>query len=259
VSISFGLLGPVRAERDGRELSLGTPQQRSTLAVLLLRAGRLVTLDDLVEALWHRPPDTAVAAVRTYLSRLRRALAAPPEQPRVRIDWRSGGYVFLAPAYSIDLSRFEQHTVRAADALRRSDLPAAAFELRAAVSLHRGRPLAGTAGGAYLDAHRVRLTEACRDAALDLAAVTVEMGRPMEAVAALRTLVADHPLAERGHALLITALYRAGRRPEAIEHYRRAGRMLRDELGIEPGPELRDLSRRVALGQPAPGVLQTVH
>lgn len=75
MSIWFGLLGPVRAERDGRDLPLGTPQQRSTLAVLLLRAGRLVTVDDLVGALWQRPPETAAAA-RTYLSRLRRALAA---------------------------------------------------------------------------------------------------------------------------------------------------------------------------------------
>ena len=259
MSISFGLLGPVRAERDGRELNLGTPQQRSVLAVLLLRAGRLITLDDLVDALWRRPPDTAVAAVRTYLSRLRRSLDAPPEQPRVRIDWRGGGYVFLAPAYSIDVSRFEQHTMRAADALRRSDLEAAAFELRGAVSLRRGQPLSGTAGGRYLEAHRARLSEAGRNAALDLAAVTIEMGRAPEAVAGLRTLVAEHPAAERGHALLITALYRAGRRPEAIEHYRRACRVLRDELGLEPGPGLRDLSRRVTLGEPAPGTLQTVH
>jgi DNA-binding SARP family transcriptional activator len=259
VSISFSLLGPVRAERDSRDLPLGTPQQRSTLAVLLLRAGRLVTLDELVGALWHRPPDTAVAAVRTYLSRLRRVLGGPPGESRVRIDWLGGGYVFLAPAYSLDVTRFEQHTMRAADALHRSDLPAAAFELRAAVALHRGQPLAGTAGGTYLDAHRVRLTEACRDAALGLAAVTVELGRPQEAVSALRTLVAEHPLAERGHALLITALYRAGHRAEALEHYRRACEVLRAELGIEPGPQLRDLSRRVTAGEPAPGTLRTVH
>lgn len=184
MTVTFSLLGPVRAHRDGRELRLGTPQQRSTLAVLLLRAGRLVTLDELVGALWERPPETAVAAVRTYLSRLRGVLDAPTGQPRVRIDWRGGGYVFLAPAYSLDVTRFEQHTVRAADALRRADLEAAAFELRGAVSLHRGRPLSGTAGSAFLRAHAVRLSEMCRDAELDLAAVTVELGRPAEAVPA---------------------------------------------------------------------------
>jgi DNA-binding SARP family transcriptional activator len=250
VSITFALLGPVRAYRDGRELRLGTPQQRSTLAVLLLRAGRLITLDELVHALWERPPETAVAAVRTYLSRLRGILDAPTGQPRVRIDWRGGGYVFLAPAYALDVTRFEQHTMRAADALRRADLEGAAFELRGAASLHRGHPLSGTAGSAFLDAHAVRLSEMCRDAALDLAAVTVELGRPAEVIGHLRALLADHPLAERGHALLITALYRAGRRAEAVDHYRRLCRMLDDELGIEPAPELRELGLRVTRGEP---------
>jgi DNA-binding SARP family transcriptional activator len=253
MTITFALLGPVRAHRDGRELRLGTPQQRSTLAVLLLRAGRLVTLDELVDALWERPPETAVAAVRTYLSRLRRVLDAPPGQPRVRIDWRDGGYVFLAPAYSLDVTRFQQHTLRAADALRRDDLEGAAFELRGAVALHHGQPLAGTTGSAFLDAHAVRLSEMCRDAALDLAAVTVELGHPLEAVPRLRTLLADDPLTERGHALLITALYRAGRRPEALDHYRRLCRILDSELGIGPSPEVQDLGDRVARGEPDPG------
>jgi DNA-binding SARP family transcriptional activator len=259
MSITFTLLGPVRAHRDGRELRLGTPQQRGTLAVLLLRAGRLVTLDELVDALWEQPPDTAVAAVRTYLSRLRGVLDAPAGQPRVRIDWRGGGYVFLAPAYSCDVNRFQQHTVRAADALRRADLPGAAFELRGAVSLHRGHPLSGTAGSAFLKAHAVRLAEMCRNAALDLAAVTMELGQPAEVVAPLRALLADHPLAERGHALLITALYRAGRRPEAVDHYRRACRLLDEELGIGPSPSLRDLGARIIRGEPDEAELLAVH
>jgi DNA-binding SARP family transcriptional activator len=248
MSITFALLGPVRAHRDGRELRLGTPQQRSTLAVLLLRAGRLVTLDELVDALWARPPETAVAAVRTYLSRLRSVLDAPPGEPRVRIDWRGGGYVFLAPAYSLDVTRFEQHTQRAADALRRADLEAAAFELRGAVSLHHGHPLAGAADSAFLAAHAVRLTEMCRNAALDLAAVTIELGHPQEAVPRLRTLLADHPRTERGHALLMTALHRAGHRTEALDHYRRACRTLADELGIGPSPDLRALAERIEDG-----------
>jgi DNA-binding SARP family transcriptional activator len=250
MSITFALLGPVRAHRDGRELRLGTPQQRVTLAVLLLRAGRLITLDELVDALWERPPETAVAAVRTYLSRLRGVLDAPPDRPRVRIDWRDGGYVFLAPAYSLDVTRFQQHTVRAADALRRADLEGAAFELRGAVGLHHGHPLSGTAGSAFLNAHAVRLDEMCRQAALDLAAVTVELGHPAEAVPRLRTLLADHPLSERGHALLITALYRAGHRAEALDHYRRMCRILDDELGIGPDAGLRDLSDRIVRGEP---------
>jgi DNA-binding SARP family transcriptional activator len=259
MSITFALLGPVRAQRDGRELRLGTPQQRSTLAVLLLRAGRLITLAELVDALWEQPPETAVAAVRTYLSRLRRILDGPSGQPRVRIDWRGGGYVFLAPAYSIDVARFEQHTMRAADARRRADLEGAAFELRGAVALHRGSPLSGTAGSAFLDAHAVRLSEMCRDAALDLAAVTVELGRPAEVIPGLRALLADHPLSERGHLLLITALYRAGRRAEALDHYGRVCRILDAELGIAPGRELQALGDRVRHGVPDDAEFLTVH
>jgi DNA-binding SARP family transcriptional activator len=137
--------------------------------------------------------------------------------------------------------------VRAADALRRADLEGAAFELRGAVSLHRGQPLAGTAGSAFLHAHAVRLSEMCREATLDLAAVTIELGHPAEAVSGLRFLLADDPLTERGHVLLITALERAGRRPEALEQYRRLCQIFDRELGIAPSPEAQELSARIAI------------
>jgi DNA-binding SARP family transcriptional activator len=93
----------------------------------------------------------------------------------------------------------------------------------------------------------------CRNAALDLAAVTIDLGRPAEAVPHLRTLLADQPLNERGHALLITALYQAGHRPEALEHYRRLCRNLGEQLGIAPSPEIQELGARIAGGEPLPG------
>lgn len=196
MSITFALLGPVRAHRDDRELRLGTPQQRGTLAVLLLRAGRLVTVDELVDALWERPrpPETAVAAVRTYLLRLRGILDAPPGEPRVRIDWRDGGYVFLAPAYSLDVTRFQRHTQRAADARRRVTWRAPRSSCAApppCTADHPWRAVPSCTLTPYAFpkwAAKLRWT---------LAAVTMELGHPAEAVSRLRALLADDPLTER--------------------------------------------------------------
>jgi DNA-binding SARP family transcriptional activator len=243
--ISFSLLGPVRAWRDGAELLLGSPQQRTTLAVLLLREGLLTTMDELVDAIWPEdPPVAAVATVRTYLSRLRRLL---PVACGVRIDWIGGGYVLTAPAGSLDVDVFRKHTTRAAEAMRRDDHREAITHLRSAVALHRGTPLAGAAGG-YVEGQRARLAELCRGAAVDLVALTVEMGGYAEAIADLRAMVAEDPLRERCHALLMTALYRGGRQADALAHYHRVRRTLADELGVEPTPELQALHQRILLG-----------
>ncbi|GLY02893.1 MULTISPECIES: AfsR/SARP family transcriptional regulator [Actinoplanes] len=249
VTTTFALLGPVRAWRDGEEVPLGSPQQRTTLAVLLLREGLLTTVDELVDAIWPAdPPVSAVATVRTYLSRLRRIVASPGG---ARIDWIGGGYVLTTPPGSIDVQCFHQHTGRAAEAVRRGDLPFAALELRTAVDLHRGTPLSGAAG-TYVEGQRDRLEELCRTAAVDLVALTVELGGYAEAIADLRAMVAADPLRERCHALLMTALYRAGRQADALAHYRRVRRILADELGVEPTAELRDLHQRILLGSPDP-------
>ncbi|MEV6342661.1 AfsR/SARP family transcriptional regulator [Actinoplanes sp. NPDC051851] len=252
-TVTFSLLGPVRAWRNGNEVPLGSPQQRTTLAVLLLREGLLTTVDELVDAIWPvDPPSSAVATVRTYLSRLRRLLCGSTSP--VRIGWIGGGYVLTTPPGSIDVQLFRGHTARAAEALRRTDHVAAAGELRAAVDLHRGTPLAGAAGG-YIEGQRARLAELCRGAALDLVAVTVELGGYAVAIADLRAMVAEEPLRERCHALLMTALYRGGRQADALAHYRQVRHTLADELGVEPGPGLQDLHQRILLGAPDPGVL----
>ncbi|GAA2684170.1 AfsR/SARP family transcriptional regulator [Actinoplanes palleronii] len=251
MTVTFALLGPVRAWRNGAEVPLGSPQQRTALTVLLLREGLLTTVDELVDAIWPvGPPASAVATVRTYLSRLRRLLCGPSGSPNaVRIGWIGGGYVLSAPPGSLDVQLFHQHTAQAAGAMRRGDHPAAAAALRAAVGLHRGTPLAGAAGG-YVEGQRARLTELCRSAALDLVAVTVELGGYPEAIADLRAMVAEDPLRERCHALLMTALYRAGRTADALSHYRKVRRILAEELGVEPTPALRHLHQRILLGDP---------
>ncbi|WP_433825583.1 AfsR/SARP family transcriptional regulator [Actinoplanes sp. CA-015351] len=260
MTLSFSLLGPVRAWRHGAEVPLGSPQQRTTLAVLLLREGLLTTIDELVDAIWPvDPPDSAVATIRTYLSRLRRLLCGPARVPggppavvEVRIDWIGGGYVLTAPPGSLDVHLFHRHCARGAEAISRGDHTTAATELRSALDLHRGTPLAGAAGG-YVEGQRARLTELSRGAALDLVAVTVELGRHAEAIAELRALVTEEPLRERGHALLMTALYRSGRQADALAQYRHLHRYLADELGVEPTPGLQNLHQSILLGDPDAG------
>ncbi len=249
MTVTFALLGPVRAWRDGQEIPLGSPQQRTALTVLLLREGLLTTVDELVDAIWPvDPPTSAVATVRTYLSRLRRLLCFPNG---VRIGWIGGGYVLSAPPGSVDVQIFQRYVVTATEAARSGDRHGAASAWRAAVALHRGTPLAGAAGD-YVEGQRARLLELCRGAAVDLVAVTVELGDYAEAVADLRALVAEDPMRERCHALLMTALYRSGRTADALAHYRRVHRMLADELGVDPSPELRHLHQRILLGAPLP-------
>ncbi|MFF5288081.1 AfsR/SARP family transcriptional regulator [Paractinoplanes globisporus] len=239
---AFSLLGPVRAWRDGVELPLGSPQQRTTLAVLLLRSGRVTTTEDLVDALWpDDPPVTAVGTVRTYLSRLRRAL------PGAEIEWVSGCYQLEVPPDAVDVFVFRRRTRAAAEAMHRGDHATAAALLRKALDLHRGTPLAGTTGY-FLAGQRARLAEQCRAAVADLAATTIELGRPADAVARLRGLVAEQPLAESYHGLLMTALCRAGRPADALAHYEKVRRLLADQLGVRPSAELRELHRRILVG-----------
>ena len=241
-NLRFGLLGPVRAWRDTTELALGSPQQRTILALLLLRGGALATADELVDALWSgAPPRAAVNTVRTYVSRLRRLLGATV------ICSTGGGYVLRTPAESVDAFRFRAHTARAHHATARGEYTTAARELSAALALDRGRPLAGTTGPVAA-MQRARLEHMVATAREDLLAVEVGHGRHTHALPDLVSLVAEHPLRERPRELLITALYLAGRPAEAMAQYHETRRLLADELGIDPGAVLQRLHRDILTG-----------
>ncbi|MFI6323741.1 BTAD domain-containing putative transcriptional regulator [Nonomuraea sp. NPDC050556] len=224
--LEFSLLGPVRGWRDGRELDLGSPQQRSLLAVLLLAEGRAVGLAQLVDALWgDDPPTSAIGTVRTYVSRLRAVIGGD------RLTSLGNGY----SAYGeLDVTRFADLAARAE---RTSDAAVALRLLREALDLWQGEPLSGLPG-TYVDAQRVRLAELRfsiqeRRVSIDLAA-----GRHREVIGELSTMCAEHPLRERPRALLMLALARAGRQVEALDVYADARRLLAEELGVDPGPEL---------------------
>jgi DNA-binding SARP family transcriptional activator len=245
----FNVLGPVRAWRGSAEVSLGSPQQKAVLAALLLRSGRQVPLSELVEALWGaEPPDSAGQVVRTYVYRLRRALAGGDGTPV--IDSVGTGYLMHLTPDELDVAQFRQR-LAAADAARRGGEPAAAAEeLRQALALWQGDALAGLPGR-YAEAQRAGLDK-LRLAAL-ATLLTLEVERDAAGAAAeLAALVADHPLDERFRLLQMRALYRSGQQAAALAVYRDTQAVLAEELGVDPGPQLQQLYLQILRGDPEP-------
>jgi predicted ATPase/DNA-binding SARP family transcriptional activator len=232
--VEFRILGPLTVIGDGRDLTPSRPKERALLALLLLRAGELVGVDEAVDALWgESPPAAARNAVQGHVSRLRRALGAD------RIETRDGYRLHVRPG-ELDLDRFERLVTdaRGRPASERTTL------LDEALSLFRGEPLADFRYESFARAEADRIEELRLAAVEDRLDADLELRRHSDVVAELERLVQDHPLRERLHAQLMLALYRAGRQADALDAYHRARRAL-DDLGLEPGPELRRLERRI--------------
>ncbi|GAT69213.1 SARP family transcriptional regulator [Planomonospora sphaerica] len=251
--LRFAVLGPVQAWRDGAELDLGTPLQRSILAMLLVREGRAVTPAEMIDGVWgEEAPPRALGALRTYVSRLRAVLEPDrsPRTPPTLLTSVGRGYALRLAGAWFDLNRFEAG-IQEAEAARRAGDPGGAAEiLRAALALCTGEPLAG-AVGPYVEHQRDRLVE-CRMSALEtLMDLDLELGRHAEVVSDLIALTGDHPLRERLRAQLMLAYYRCGRQADALAVFTDTRRALVDELGIDPGPELTALHRRILSGDPA--------
>ena len=242
----FGVLGPVRAWRGAETLNTGSPQQRALLAALLLREGRTATAAELIDALWStEPPSQALAAVRTYASRLRKVLG-----PGVLVS-ESGGYAVRGLGEgALDLAVAQELATEADKARGTGDLRHAREALGRALALWDGEPLAGVPGP-YAEAQRVRLEEwrlQLLESRLDM---DLEQGCHAEAVSELTALTAAHPLRERLRELLMLALYRSGRQAEALAVYADTRRLLDEELGVEPRPGLRELQQRILQADPA--------
>ncbi|MFD5709368.1 BTAD domain-containing putative transcriptional regulator [Streptomyces pharetrae] len=244
-ALRFGVLGPVRAWRGDEPLNTGSPQQRALLAALLLREGRTATAAELIDALWGEdPPSQALAAVRTYASRLRKALDAG-----VLVS-ESGGYAVRGLGEgALDLNTAQDLAARAEKAKAAGDLRQARDVLDQALALWDGETLAGVPGP-YAEAQRVRLEEwrlQLLESRLDM---DLEQGCHAEAVSELTALTAAHPLRERLRELLMLALYRSGRQAEALAVYADTRRLLADELGVDPRPGLRELQQRILRADP---------
>lgn len=245
-SVRFRVLGPVELTGPAGPIAIGSVRQRSLLALLLARANRVVPLESLVEDLWNgRPPATARKALHVHLSGLRRALAAAGAAP---LRTEAYGYQLPVGEDDLDLLRFER---LAAEGRAAGQPEEAARLLREALELWRGLPFAD----APLDVLQREVApalESAHQAALeDRIDADLRRGRHHELVGELGTLVASHPVRERVRGQLMVALYRCGRQTEALDVYREGRKLLVDELGLEPGPELRRLEHAILTADPA--------
>ena len=237
VDLDIRVLGRVTVFAGGRESSLGPPQRRAVLAALALRAGDLVPAETLVDALWGaEPPATAANILHGHVARLRAALGPGA------LETRSPGYVLAVDPRRVDAVRFESLIV---EARRHESAEARSAGLREALALWRGEPLADLGAFAFADTTRLRLAELRRAALDDCLDADLELGRYTESVPELEALVAEDPLRERTRGQLMVALYGSARQADALAIFEDARRTLAEELGLDPGPELRALEQAI--------------
>ncbi|MCE3287680.1 MAG: transcriptional regulator, family [Gaiellaceae bacterium] len=238
------MLGPLEVLDEGRPLDLGAPRQRALFAFLLLHANEVVSIDRLSEALWPEEiPRTAPKAIQVYVSALRKALGSA----RDVLETRGSGYVLRVAPGELDLHEFERLLASAWG----EDARARAATLREALALWRGAPLADFEYESFVQPEAARLGELRQHAIQGRIEAELDLGGGPELVAELQSLVGAHRLQERPRVLLMRALYRAGRQSEALDVYREGKRLLDEELGLDPGPELRELERAILQQDPA--------
>jgi len=250
----FGILGPLEVSRSGRAVPLGGPRQRAVLALLLLEANRVVSLDRLAEDVWGgRPPDGWVTTVQIYVSHLRQALE--PDRARGAagevLVTRNRGYLLRVDGRQLDAARFQDGFAAGRAALEAGRYAEAADTLRTTLGLWRSVVLADLADYAFTRPEAARLEElrlAATEARVD---ADLALGRHDALTAELEQLAAGHPLRERIHGQLMLALYRCGRQADALAAYGRVRGLLAGELGIDPGEPLRRLHQSVLAQDPA--------
>ena len=252
--LEFRILGPLEVlDASGAPVRLGGPRQRAVLAILLLNANRVVSIDRLADDLYGgEPPTTAVTQVQRQISDLRKLLGGV-------IETRPPGYLVRAAQETLDLSRFERLAEEASSALAQGSHARAALCLREALALWRGPPLADLAYEPFAAAPIARLEELRLASVEQRLEAELGLGDHRRVVAELEALVDEHPTHERFHAQLMLALYRSGRQEDALAAYRALRQSLVETFGIEPTPELARLEQAVlghdpSLDAPAPAL-----
>jgi DNA-binding SARP family transcriptional activator len=238
--LEFRILGPLEVIEDDRPVALGGPRQRALLAILLLHRCEVVSSDRVVDELWgDRPPATAVKTLQVYVFHLRKALG------NGALVTRGGGYVLAVAPEQVDEDRFGELVADARRRLADGDAKVARDLLGSALGLWRGEPLSDLAYEPFAQAYIARAQDERLAALEDRVEADLALGRHRAVVGELETLVQQHPGRERLLAQLMLALYRSGRQADALEGYRAGRRALQDELGIEPGPDLRALEQQI--------------
>uniref|UniRef100_A0AAU2A0A9 AAA family ATPase n=1 Tax=Streptomyces sp. NBC_00093 TaxID=2975649 RepID=A0AAU2A0A9_9ACTN len=256
----FCVLGPVEVLHGDVCLEVGPPQRRLLLVRLLIEDGRPVSQDTLLRDLWPTDrPTGAASSVRAHISRLRAVLDPVRQGRSTMLVSGPTGYALKVPREARDTTLFEESVSRAREALRNRQLPAARQEIDTALGLWRGEALAEACEHAFAMRERTRLDGALQDARELRATILVQQGETEQAIDVADSLVRRDPHRETSWALLMRALYAAGRPVEALRQYERFRTRLATELGLDPSPQLRDLHTAIlrhdvdVLGTPSSG------
>ncbi|MFB7183785.1 BTAD domain-containing putative transcriptional regulator [Streptomyces sp. NPDC056230] len=248
MEVEFRVLGGVEARVDGHRLDLGPARQRHVLAVLLLEANQVVTVDELVDRVWgEQAPQRARSTLYSYLSRLRVALRTAAEE--AQIARRSGGYVLAVAATAVDLHRFRGLAARARTTAHAGDETEAASLFEKALATWQGDMCPGMDTSWFSSQREAARVERLA-AVLDWGDLQLRRGFHTELVTVLAALAEDNPLDERLVGQLMLALYRGGRSADALNHYQDLRRRLAEELGIDPAPPLRKLHQQILISDP---------
>jgi DNA-binding SARP family transcriptional activator len=245
--VEFRILGPLEVWVDEKRVSVYGPRQQKVLAALLLNANRVAMVNHLIDVVWEEdPPDTAVKQVRNMVSNLRRQLAGTSAV----IEPATNGYVISIAEMALDSHVFSSSTERARGHAVKGQTAEARNKYSAALATWRGSALAGLASPA-LDPEISRLNEQRLFTLEEANELELQCGRHHELVSNLAASVAEHPLRERLVSQLMLALYRSGRQAEALTYYDRTRRKLSEDLGIEPGPELKRIHHGIVTNDQA--------
>lgn len=253
--VQISLLGPLVIWRGTRPTSIGR-QARTVLALLTARLGETVPVQDLETEIWGScPTATARTAVQVCVSKIRRKIAATGTDSPLRTV--TDGYLLQLPDQAVDVRRFTELVTRARSLLTDSQARADAYRL--ALRHWTSTPLADVQCGPWLSSYVEGLEELRADVVEGLASALLDTADWHEAIVELKALVTLHPYRENAYVLLMAALAGAGRRTDAITVYLQARRVFLDELGIEPGPQMREMQHLVITGtEGAPVLLATV-
>ena len=255
--VEFRILGPIEVVEAGQSLVLTAGKQRALLAILLLRVNEVVSTDELIDGLWgEHPPASAAKSIQIYISQLRKTLGTG------RLITRAPGYELRIDPDDLDLHGFEHLLEEGRRALAAGEPANAASDLRKALALWRGAPLADFTYEPFAQPEIARLEELRLNALEERIEADLALGHDADLVGELEGLLAQNPLRERLRGQLMLALYRSGRQAEALELYQQTRRVLRDELGLEPSPDLHELEQAIlrqdpTLGTPSRGLFWT--
>ena len=248
--MDFRLLGSLEVFEGARSVVIGSGKRRSLLALLLLHGNEVLSADRLIDELWGEdPPATAAKGLQVYVSQLRKELQNGPDRDGVLVT-RANGYVLVLGPDDVDVQRFERSVDAGERALAAGELDHAAQRLRQGLALWRGPALADFTYEPFAQPEIARLHELRLVAVEQRIEADLELGRHAQLVGELEGLVREHPMRERIRGQLMLALYRCGRQAEALETYRDGRRQMNDELGLELGPELRELEAKILAQSP---------